>query len=715
MRAIKTDINMKVMCLLLLLPLTAWAGYLITFSAHNPVTFEQVPLDSIRVQNLTLDRDTMLVQETSFAPLIWTGMDRVDAQPERFSLTPNFPNGFDAYTRFIVALPGTEACRLELFNVLGQRVLSHSYRLAPGKHTFTLNSGSLPYGIYFLRVAGGTQQRVIKMVKSGASQTGDASISYFGAYASAGNAALGKPAQSDIYRFTAHASGYETASVEKEISGAATIPFEMMPVKPPDDFTSNWRGFNLMGFFALEWSSEGFTEEDFQMISEMGFNFVRLPLDYRIYTKTGDWNTFIEFRLAQIDQAVAWGQKYGIHVCINLHRAPGYCVNPPSTPLPANQTLSLWEHAEAQQAFAAHWRKFAERYLSVPTSALSFNLVNEPGNVSGDAYVKAVQPAIEAIRAVSPQRIIISDAVDYGNSRIDALFSENIVISPHFYNPSTLTHYKAEWVNGADAWPPPTWPPQMVSSYFYGSGKSPWNTPLILRGDFAAGSVVTFHVNQVSARADFRVTSGSKTIFQHDFRPAAGTGEWKEVIYRPEWNIYQNIYDREYTFTLVNGVSELNFRVLTGDWMTWSMLRFTPPPQSSQAEITIQPGIADWGVPQATYTLQSDGILVLEQAPRGFEDRFRFNGFLQQWVDLKKSGVPVHVGEWGVYNKTPHDVTLAFMENRLLAMKSAGLGWALWNFRGSFGILDSGREDVRYENYRGHKLDRKMLELLQRY
>ena len=39
----------------------------------------------------------------------------------------------------------------------------------------------------------------------------------------------------------------------------------------------------------------------------------------------------------------------------------------------------------------------------------------------------------------------------------------------------------------------------------------------------------------------------------------------------------------------------------------------------------------------------------------------------------------------------------------------------MWNFRGPFGILDSGRRDVQYEEFEGHKLDRKLLELLQRY
>jgi endoglucanase len=36
----------------------------------------------------------------------------------------------------------------------------------------------------------------------------------------------------------------------------------------------------------------------------------------------------------------------------------------------------------------------------------------------------------------------------------------------------------------------------------------------------------------------------------------------------------------------------------------------------------------------------------------------------------------------------------------------------MWCFRGSFGVADSGRSDVKYENYKGMKLDRKMIELL---
>ena len=69
----------------------------------------------------------------------------------------------------------------------------------------------------------------------------------------------------------------------------------------------------------------------------------------------------------------------------------------------------------------------------------------------------------------------------------------------------------------------------------------------------------------------------------------------------------------------------------------------------------------------------------------------------------------------GLENKTPHDVVLRWMRDFLTLWHEAGWGWALWNFRGSFGILDSGRSDITYEDFRGHKLDRKMLDLLREF
>jgi endoglucanase len=88
---------------------------------------------------------------------------------------------------------------------------------------------------------------------------------------------------------------------------------------------------------------------------------------------------------------------------------------------------------------------------------------------------------------------------------------------------------------------------------------------------------------------------------------------------------------------------------------------------------------------------------------------------IEPWKEAQAQGIGVMVGEWGAYNKTPHDVFLRWAEDCLSNWQQAGWGWALWNFRGSFGVLDSGRADVQYEDFEGHQLDRKLLDLLQRY
>jgi hypothetical protein len=74
--------------------------------------------------------------------------------------------------------------------------------------------------------------------------------------------------------------------------------------------------------------------------------------------------------------------------------------------------------------------------------------------------------------------------------------------------------------------------------------------------------------------------------------------------------------------------------------------------------------------------------------------------------------VGVHCGECGCWNKTPHDVFLAWFGDALDILTANKIGYSLWNFKGDFGILNSGRKDVDYEDWHGNKLDTKLLQLL---
>lgn len=328
---------------------------------------------------------------------------------------------------------------------------------------------------------------------------------------------------------------------------------ESKPSIPPVSLPYR-RGFNLLEKFMVH-SNQRYLETDFEWIAELGFNFVRLPLDYRCWIEPGDWTKLREDVLKEIDEAVDFGRKHKIHVCLNFHRAPGYTVASPA------EERVIWTDPEAQRVCAQHWAAFAQRYQGIPSTELSFNLFNEPAVVKAEFHRQVVEYMLEAIRKHDPQRLVMCDGRMWGRVPPEELLGLGVAAATRGYEPFTVTHYKAEWAGKWDDKPVPTYPLQ-------------------------------------------------------------------------EGNV---LYDK---------------------------------------------------------------------------DRLRTTMILP-WQKLQAQGIPVMVGEFGAYNKTPHPVVLAWMKDDLSLWKEAGWGWALWNFRGSFGILDSDRADVQYEDWRGHKLDRAMLELLQ--
>ena len=354
-----------------------------------------------------------------------------------------------------------------------------------------------------------------------------------------------------------------------------------------------WRGFNLLDKFIVTDRNDPFKESDFELIAELGFNFVRLPMSYWCWSDPKDWRKLDEKTLKEIDQAVDFGKQYGVHVNICFHRAPGYSVD-----RSAKEPFNLWLDEEAQQAFDYHWSHFAERYKGIPNKHVSFNLVNEPGALTmerlkpltAEVYTKVVRRVVKAIRDVDPNRLVIADGLWWGRDPVDELADLNIAQSTRGYEPGQLTHYLASWVDGSDKWPVPKWP----------------------------------------------------------FVPEAST----ELRYlSDEMNqYYKNNLD--------------SWGVSLG--MEWNKER-----------IHLQ--------------------------------------MIEPWKKLQAKGVGVHVGEFGSFNRTPHSVVLAWMRDLMSQWKGAGWGWAMWNFRGEFGMLDSERQDVKYENFKGHKLDREMLEVIKQF
>jgi aryl-phospho-beta-D-glucosidase BglC (GH1 family) len=443
---------------------------------------------------------------------------------------------------------------------------------------------------------------------------------------------------------------------------------------------------------------------------EWGFDFIRLPTDYRIWTISS--GAYREPPLKHIDQVIEWARRRGIHTNLCLHRAPGYCVNPPGEP------LNLWADdsngEDARQQFTEQWRMLAARYQDISAAELSFNLVNEPPDISGKQYAQAVAPAIAAIRKENPNRLIIADGANYGRRPVPELVPLRVAQSTRGYEPITISHYRASWIDGSDGWPVPAWPiPVAINRFLYGDWKPEFKSPLILTGNFPESTQISIKVQQVSNSAELVIRANGKIILRKLFLPGAGQGEWKESVFREEWKDYLGTYDKEYAVLLPNDTDEIQIAVTKGDWLTFSDIVISPFPGASKKELVIKPGDPQWGIRQEPVMVDEQGNLSPASGNAYCSKETLWTDYVEPWERFStQQGIGVFVGEWGSYNQTPHEVVLAWMKDCLENWKRAGMGWALWNLRGSFGVLDSDRADVEYENYRGHKLDRKMLELL---
>ena len=94
-------------------------------------------------------------------------------------------------------------------------------------------------------------------------------------------------------------------------------------------------------------------------------------------------------------------------------------------------------------------------------------------------------------------------------------------------------------------------------------------------------------------------------------------------------------------------------------------------------------------------------------------DRQTLQKQFQPWGAINAAGVPIHFGEMGCYKHTPPEVVLAWFNDTLDVIGELNSGWALWNFRGPFGVLDTERTGTKFEDWHGHKLDKPLLTLLQ--
>ncbi len=268
------------------------------------------------------------------------------------------------------------------------------------------------------------------------------------------------------------------------LSGRNVFPFV---AKATENKLPRWKGFNLLDFFS-PYPSPGSddsktTENDLKWMSDWGFDFVRIPMAYPRYLSfyhkrditKDEVCRFDPKAIEEVDKLIFMANKYNLHVSLNLHRGPGYCIN-----AGFHEPFNLWKDKDAQDAFYAHWQMWAERYKTISREKLSFDLLNEPayiedmndqyaqkGPVPGEIYRKVAEGASRVIWAANKDRLIVADGNSGGSNVIPELADLNIGQSCRAYYPHYVSHYQASWVwKDPSKAPMPVWPGKIDGKQF---------------------------------------------------------------------------------------------------------------------------------------------------------------------------------------------------------------------------------------------------------
>lgn len=199
-------------------------------------------------------------------------------------------------------------------------------------------------------------------------------------------------------------------------------------------------------------------ERALDFMVENGFDFVRIPLNYGYWTRDFDYLNPDARVLEHIDGYLKACHARGLHVSLNLHRAPGYCINGNSL-----ERHNLWHDKVAQEGFIFLWTHFAERYQHLSSAQLSFDLLNEPPalgqyGMTREVHAALIRRVVAAIRTVSPEREIVIDGLDGGNLAMPELADLEVIQSGRGYQPMAVSHFEASWYEGSPGLPPPQYP-----------------------------------------------------------------------------------------------------------------------------------------------------------------------------------------------------------------------------------------------------------------
>ena len=188
------------------------------------------------------------------------------------------------------------------------------------------------------------------------------------------------------------------------------------------------------------------TETDFAEIAALGFDHVRIPVDYNLFQRED--GSLIPDGFARLDRALALAKQYGLKVVLDLHKTAGFSFDQ------GEHESGFFENANYQEMFYVLWEAFAKRYGHMHEQVI-FELLNEVTDADFiTAWNRIAESCIQRIRVYAPDSIILVGSYDNNSVKtvpaLETPHDARVLYNFHCYDPLLYTHQGATWTEAID-------------------------------------------------------------------------------------------------------------------------------------------------------------------------------------------------------------------------------------------------------------------------
>ena len=290
-------------------------------------------------------------------------------------------------------------------------------------------------------------------------------------------------------------------------------------------------------------------EDDFARLEELGFDFVRIPIDeVQFWDEQGNklpeaWDL--------LNNALDWAKQHNLRAIVDLHIIRSHYFNAVNEGDKAANTLFTSE--KSQEGLLNLWRQLSEFLKDRSCDWVAYEFMNEPVAPEHEQWNQLVAKVHKALRELEPQRtLVIGSNLWQSYETIKYLKvpegDKNIILSFHYYNPMILTHYGAWWTP--------------IGKY---TGKVNYPGVLVSKEDYEAA---TDSVKAVIDENKFTTQEWNIDKIRADFKDAIEAAKkYNLQLFCGEWGVYEPV-DRELAYKWTKDMLTV-FKENNIAWTTW--------------------------------------------------------------------------------------------------------------------------------------------------